>query len=80
MNNAPPLNAAPISEPAPTPPKRFPWKDYALALATVALMCVVRAALNPLLGTRAPFAPFYFGLIFIAMRCGARPAILSLLG
>ena len=59
--------------------QRYPWNDYVLAGATVALMFLLRAALTPIVGTHYPFATFFFGIVFISMRYGLKPALLALL-
>jgi two-component sensor histidine kinase len=67
---------------APKPDKssrRYPWNDFILACATVALMFALRAALTPLVGTHYPFATFFFGIVFISMRYGLTPALIALL-
>ena len=55
------------------------WNDYALAFAAVALMFALRWALTPIVGLHYPFATFYFGIVFISMRYGIKPALLALL-
>jgi len=59
--------------------QRVQWNDYAIALATVALMFALRAALTPIVGTHYAFSTFFFGIVFISMRYGLKPALITLL-
>jgi two-component sensor histidine kinase len=59
--------------------RRYPWNDYILACATVALMFALRAALTPIVGTHYSFSTFFFGIVFISMRYGLKPALIALL-
>lgn len=74
MSNA----TTPASHKPPTFAQRYPWNDYAIALVTVVLMFLLRAALTPIVGSHYPFATFFFGIVFISMRYGLKPALLFL--
>lgn len=66
------------SRPAPSAPPS-PWNDYAIAIAAVALMFVLRAMLAPVLGIKNPFSTFFFSIVFISVRYGWKPAVITLL-
>jgi PAS domain S-box-containing protein len=55
------------------------WRGYAWATVATGLALLVRLALQPLLGSEAPFATAFGAVAFVALHSGFGPAVLAAL-
>src|SRR4051812_40104711 len=55
-----------------------PWRAYALALSSVGVALLLRAALHPSVGTALPFATFFVAVTVTAWRGGRGAALVAM--